>query len=373
MSGPRLSVRPSLTPAVYVRKPAAHLPWPLEEAGCRLYARSRHGIFHGLKAIGLEPGDELLVPAYHHGSETEAIVQAGIRCRFYETPPDLVPDEQELTALVESHPGIKGLFLIHYLGFPQDSERWRKWCDDRGLLLIDDSAQAFLATSNGKPVGSQGDLAVFCIYKTYGVIDGAAMICTNPPDHSGGRRRTRFAQALRRNAAWLAQRSASLSSLRARVSSSDGYDIDTDFGLGHPDSAPALSTRLLLRKTLAEDAAKKRRDNYRYLLERLESSVPGAWKVLPDGASPFTFPVKSSNKEALFNALQKEGVMALNLWNVAHPILDEERFDSARWLRRHVLGLPVHQELRDKDLDRIVEVYLRCERELSGRSNAGLT
>ncbi|HYN35829.1 MAG TPA: DegT/DnrJ/EryC1/StrS family aminotransferase, partial [Actinomycetota bacterium] len=201
MSGPRLSVRPSLTPAVYVRKAAAKLPWPLEEEGCRLYARSRHGIWDGLKAIGLKPGDELLVPAYHHGSEIEAIVQAGLRCRFYETPPDVIPDERELATLVESHPEIKGLFLIHYLGFPQDSARWRKWCDERGLLLIDDSAQAFLATSSGKPVGSLGDLAVFCIYKTYGVIDGAAMICTNPPDHSGGRRRTRFAQALRRNIA----------------------------------------------------------------------------------------------------------------------------------------------------------------------------
>ena len=44
MSGPRLSVRPSLSPAVYVRKLARQLPWPLEETGCRFYARSRHGI-----------------------------------------------------------------------------------------------------------------------------------------------------------------------------------------------------------------------------------------------------------------------------------------------------------------------------------------
>ena len=361
MSGPRLSVRPSLPPALYFRRPAGTLPWPLEDPGVRLYARARHGLWHGLRALGLKPGDELLVPAYHHGSEVEAIVQAGLRCRFYETPTDLAPDEAELQSLLEAHPKIRGLFLIHYLGFPQDSVRWRKWCDERGLLLIDDSAQAFLASSSDGPVGRHGDLAVFCIYKTYGVIDGAAMICSAPPDHEVARRRTRFAQTIRRNGAWLAQRSASLSSLRARLARTQSYSIATDFGLGEANSAPSTATRLLLSRTLADDAAARRRDNYRYLLEQLDDVVPESWKTLPDGASPFTFPVESPHKESMFNALHEQGVIALNLWLVPHPVLDEEKFPHAKHLRDRVLGLPLHQELRRRDLQRIVGVFRRCE------------
>lgn len=362
MSGPRISVRPSLTPLVYLRRPLVELPWPLSDPGCRLYARARHGLWHGLRSLELQEGDEILVPAYHHGSEVEAIVQAGLRCVFYETPPDFVPNERELTELLESHDRIKALFLIHYLGFPQDSERWKKWCEERDLLLIDDAAQAFLATDSGKPVGSVSDLAVFCIYKTYGIIDGAAMICSSPPDEHEAKRRTRVAQTIRRNVAWVAQRSAPLSAVRARLSRSKEYDIQTDFGLGNAYSQPAVSTRKLLSRALSVDAAAGRRENYRYLLRALEEDVPEPWRDLPEGASPFTFPVESNDKHALLDRLWAEGVIALNLWSVPHPLLEESRFDHARKLRRRVLGLPVHHELRHKELDRVIDVFRRHSR-----------
>jgi hypothetical protein len=55
----------------------------------------------------------------------------------------------------------RALYLTHFLGFPQHAERWRAWLDRRGLLLIEDEAQAWLATQNGRPAGSIGDPAVF--------------------------------------------------------------------------------------------------------------------------------------------------------------------------------------------------------------------
>ena len=362
MSGPRLSVRPPLPLSVYRTKPARALPWPLDDPGCRLYARARHGIWHGLRALGLTAGDELLVPAYHHGSEVEAIVKAGVVCRFYDTPPDLVPDEAELDELVRRHPAVKGLFLIHYLGFPQDAQRWKSWCEERSLVLIEDAAQAFLATVDARPVGEQADLSVFCIYKTYGVIDGAAMICPSPPPPTAVRGRPRFAQTVRRNVASIAQRSATLSRARARVSRRDRYSIETDFGLGDPDSAPALATRALLGRALATDAATGRRANFAFLLEELREHVPEGWRELPAGASPFAFPVATDAKQDLLRRLTDEGVIALNLWSVPHPELDADRFDGARRFRERVLGLPVHQELRRRDLERIIEVFSNATR-----------
>jgi dTDP-4-amino-4,6-dideoxygalactose transaminase len=360
VTGPRISVRPSLAPSVYTRRPLKELPWPLNDPGCRLYARARHGLWHGLKSLGLQEGDEVLVPAYHHGSEVEAIVRAGLECVFYETPHDLVPDEGELSDLLKKHARAKALFLIHYLGFPQDSARWKRWCDERDLLLIDDAAQAFCATDSNGPVGSLADLAVFCIYKTYGVIDGAAMICSSPPPEHAGRRRARFLQTVRRNVAWMAQRSAFLSAIRARVSRDKEYDIGTDFGLGDANSSPASFSKLLLSRALAVDAAAGRRESYRYLLRELEDAVPEPWRDLPSGASPFTFPVETSNKAGLLKALWAEGVIALNLWSVPHPLLDESRYPNARRLRERVLGLPVHHELREKELQRVIEVFRRC-------------
>jgi hypothetical protein len=91
-----LSVRPPLPPGTLARRPADVLPFPLSGARCFLYARARHALYTGVLALGLEAGDEVLLPAYHHGSEVEALLQAGLVPRWYAGGPDLQPDEAEL-------------------------------------------------------------------------------------------------------------------------------------------------------------------------------------------------------------------------------------------------------------------------------------
>ena len=134
----------------------------------------------GVKALGFKPGDVILVPAYNHGSEIEALVRAGIVCRFYDVGQHLEPDEENLEALLDTH--VRALYLIHYLDLPQDAARWWAWCDERGLLLIEDAAQTWLSWHDGTPVGSHDDLSIFCLYKTFGLPEGAAVISRSPPD-----------------------------------------------------------------------------------------------------------------------------------------------------------------------------------------------
>src|SRR5262249_21946437 len=178
MTPTRLDVWPPLSPQVYLHRPPARLPFPLAEPACRLFERARHGLWQGMRALGLGPDAEILVPAYHHGSEIEALVRAGLICRFYEGTETLEPDADELETLLD--PRVRALYLIHYLGFPQDAPRWRAWCDERGLLLIEDAAQAWLASIDGRPVGSFGDLSIFCLYKTFGLPDGSALLSPAP-------------------------------------------------------------------------------------------------------------------------------------------------------------------------------------------------
>jgi dTDP-4-amino-4,6-dideoxygalactose transaminase len=161
MTPPRLTVWPTLPPDAWIRDRHAPLPFPLDHKGWRLFARGRHALWHGVRALGLGPGDAVLVPAYHHGSEVEALLRVGLECRFYGTDERLEPHEEELERLFKN--GVRALHLTHYLGFPQDAPRWRRWCDERGLLLIEDAAQAWLASWDGRSVGSLGDLAMFCL------------------------------------------------------------------------------------------------------------------------------------------------------------------------------------------------------------------
>lgn len=355
-----------LPPAAWTRR-AGPLPFPLSEPSCRLFARARHGLWHGVRAAGLRPGDEVLAPAFHHGSEIEALLRAGLVCRFYEATRTLAPDDDELRALLG--PRTRALHLTHYFGFPQDAERWRRWCDERGLLLIEDAAQSWLATASGRPVGSSGDIAIFCLYKTFGLPDGAALVCrTAAAPEAAGRPRLGLRRLGLEHALWLATRSRTLAwaAERRRVKA---YVPGDDMALGDPMRPPLRSTLAVLRRVADGAAATARRRNYSRLLELLPGSVLPALSEVPTGASPLVFPFVAGDKRGMLAFLRRRQVRALNIWSTPHPAVRESAFPRAAELRATLVGLPVHQELRDGDIERVAEaVYAGTDGEGVRRS-----
>ena len=296
----------------YLHRPASRLPFPFEEPGCRLFARGRHALFYGVRALGLGQGDEVLVPAWHHGAEVEALVRAGIVPRFYEVGPQLGPDPAELEAKLD--PRVRALLLIHYLGFPQEASGWAAWCRAKGLLLFEDAAQGWLGTVGGQPLGSFGDLAIFCPYKMVAVRDGAALLLDPPPNQETSAAVAAFVKA-------------------------ESLDARTGF---------------LLRRLLHGDPRGRRRANYRTLLAELAEQVPEPFRQLPEGASPLVFPIETDDKPALLERLNQHGVRALDVGAHASRELSTERFPRSARLRARIVGLPVHQGLRPSDLQRIL-------------------
>jgi dTDP-4-amino-4,6-dideoxygalactose transaminase len=347
----QLGVWPPLPPGVYLRHPAPVLPFPLQEPGCRLFRKARHALFEGVRALGLEPGDEVLMPAYHHGSEVEALIRAGVGCRFYDPTSALEPDADELDALLG--PRVRALYLIHYLGFPQDAPGWLAWCRQRGLMLIEDAAQAWLGSIAGRPLGSFGDLAIFCLYKTVGVPDGAALLSVRPAAPSSDGHPLGTYKLARRHGAWLISRSGLLATVGVHLEGG-WLPPQQELALGDTTAPPFSATGPLLRRLLKPDPRTSRQQNYRLLLEELADLTPTAFARLPAGAAPFAFPIQSDDKAGLLQRLQRHGISPLNLWAFPHPALPAERFPQAAELRSRLVGLPVHQELRSRDLERIV-------------------
>ena len=354
----RLTVRPPLPPAVYSRRPAQDLPFPLDQRGCVLFSRGRHAIWHGVRALGLPPEAAVLVPAYHCGTEIEALVRAGVECRFYEGSASLEPDEDELAQLLDDR--VAALYLIHYLGFPQDVLRWRRWCDDRDMLLIEDAAQGWFGTIDGQPIGSLGDLSIFAFHKTFGVPDGAALLYRDGLDrlvaHRGALRLRTVGIS---HAEWLLARSALLSDLEDRLSPAlkrarHGAEPATNpHALGNPDSPPARTTRFLLPRLVDATTAERRRRNYERLLIELGDVVASPFARLPAGACPWVFMVEADDKQSLMDRLQRHRIHAINFWHEPHASLPADRFPQATALRGRLVGIPVHQELRERDLARL--------------------
>ena len=67
-----------LPPTGLVRPAREPLPFPLSEPGCRVFSKGRHALHAGVAALGLVEGDEVLMPAYSHGSEVEALVASTV-------------------------------------------------------------------------------------------------------------------------------------------------------------------------------------------------------------------------------------------------------------------------------------------------------
>ena len=353
----RLAVPPPLPPTVYSSRPALKLPFPLDQPGCVLFARGRHAIWHGVRALELPPDAEVLMPAYHCGTEVEAMLRAGVGCRFYEASDSLAPDEDELAELLDER--VVGLYLIHYLGFPQDVLRWRRWCDAHGLLLIEDAAQGWFGTIDGRPMGSFGDLSIFTFYKTLGVPDGAAILQRSGLQAPARRGALRLGTVGIRHAEWLLSRSALLTGLADGLRSElqrvhrEFDPAMSSYVLGDPDSPPSRTTRFLLPRLVDPTVADRRRANYERLLEEFGDAVAKPFARPADGACPWAFMIDTEDKQGFMERLLRHRIRALNFWSEPHPSLRADQFPRAGSLRAQLVGLPVHQELRERDLARL--------------------
>jgi hypothetical protein len=109
-----------------------------------------------------------------------------------------------------------------------------------------------------------------------------------------------------------------------------------------------LCDRLLDRMDFAE-IVRRRVDNYRLLLSQLGPGVTPVFPQLPEGVCPLFFPIIVPDKAAAAAALQARGVDALEFWNEGVGI-GSEMSAHARFLRKHVLELPIHQDLSPRQI-----------------------
>jgi dTDP-4-amino-4,6-dideoxygalactose transaminase len=370
----RLAIWPTLPLNVHFRKASNWLPYPLNDAGCRIFSRARHAIWNACAALGLGSNDVVLVPAYHHGSEVEALLRAGVQIRYYELTDLLEPDPESLEAMLA--PEVSVLYLIHYLGFPQDAVRWRQWCDERDLLLFEDAAQAFLTEVDNKPVGSFGHAGVFCLYKTYGIPDGGAVIAVRPAAFPATAMPSGRWGIFKRHVNWVAERWGGIGALHLFIKpmmkrlKKKSHNPHKEFELGEPSTPPSAMTMRLLPKLVNKTTAEQRRENYTFLLTHLRHLVPRPFVELPEGACPFAFPVEVTNADEVLGQLRRYGVVGILFWRNPHPSLPVMDFPVSRAFRNRVFAIPVHQELTRSELQQIVEAVLKATKAQETKAQA---
>jgi dTDP-4-amino-4,6-dideoxygalactose transaminase len=128
-----------------------------------------------LKAVGLEPGDEVIVPAYKFIASFSAVISAGGVPVLAEIDDSLDIDPDDIARRLT--PRTKAVMPVHMLGNPCAMDEITAACRKRGLRLVEDACQANGASYRGRPVGSIGEIGAFSlnIFKTVTSGDGGAV------------------------------------------------------------------------------------------------------------------------------------------------------------------------------------------------------
>ena len=147
---------------------------------CVSCANGTDAIYIALRALGLQPGDEVITSAHSWISTSETITQAGGRVVFSTRTPKHLPLIRPISKgrlrLRRS-----GIIPVHLYGQPADMGAIMAIAKKRNLWVIEDCAQAHLASYKGQLVGTFGDVATFSFYpgKNLGAYGDAGCVVTN--------------------------------------------------------------------------------------------------------------------------------------------------------------------------------------------------
>lgn len=358
-----LPLRPTLTPFAVV---ARHHdpPFPLNRPDVVLYEFSKNGIWKGISTFGLKPGDRVAVPSYICRSALKPLYDFGLNLVFFRINERLEPDRRDLQFRLAS--GAKAVLFVHYFGFPQDLNYFAYLRERYGVILIEDCAHAFLGRQENIPLGSVGDVSIFCMRKFVSVMDGGAMLLKASPVTNGGEspRRLKAAKgtldlmishAEFRTGVRLS-RIRELLRMRRRVLPERPPVDEKSSRIGGYDMTISGFSRYLLERFDWDSIIERRRENYAYLLD-LIADMPGLTPVfssLADGTCPQVLPLLADNRDELLASLAKRGIQA-GRWPEPSDAVREAGCRVADFMNDHMLILPVHQNLRKRHLKRCAQ------------------
>jgi len=136
----------------------------------------------GLMAIGLEPGDEVIIPANTFIATAEAVVWAGGKPVLVDVSEDdfnMAPGALEAAVT----PRTRGIIPVDLYGQPARLDEIQAFADRHGLFLLEDACQAHGARYKGRSAGTFGRAAAFSFYpgKNLGAYGEGGAIVTDDP------------------------------------------------------------------------------------------------------------------------------------------------------------------------------------------------
>jgi dTDP-4-amino-4,6-dideoxygalactose transaminase len=309
-------------------------------AHCVSCANGTDSLYIAMRALGVQPGDEIIAPAHSWISTTETITQAGGKVVFCDTDDaTFTIDPQRLEALVT--PRTVGIIPVHLYGQPADMDPIMATARRHGLWVLEDCAQAHLARYKGQRVGSFGVAASYSFYpgKNLGAMGDAGALTT--PDAALAERMAMIARhgGLRKGDHRIEGVNSRLDGMQAAVLS---------VKLPH---LPAWTAR---RQQIAALYSQKLAGVTGVRLPLVAAGREHVWHL---------YVVRHEQRDALARHLADRGIQTVVNYPVALPFLPAYArlghtpvdFPDAHHNQSRVLSLPIFPEMTEAQIDAVCD------------------
>ena len=130
-----------------------------------------------LASLGVEEGDEVLVPTFTYIATANAVVYTGAKPVFCKVDPiTLCLDIEDASKRCTSR--TKAVIPVHLNGYPADMSKLLKLAIEENLLIVEDACQALGSTYKGRRLGSIGNIGCFSFFANKQITTGEGGMCT---------------------------------------------------------------------------------------------------------------------------------------------------------------------------------------------------
>lgn len=349
--------------------------WPqLDGAEAIAFYQGKVALWFLCELWRLQPGDEVLLPAYNCGSEVDPFHAYGAHVTFYRVDDRARIDFDDLKSRCTSRTRI--VYITHYFGWPHVIASICRWCRERRIKVVEDCALSLFSMGGEGYLGTLADASLFSFRKTLSVPDGAALVLrdgSEPPSREAFRepplrvtlrnlrpfvksslleaasRAGAYSFLMKRQMAPFAPCTAATSVRPERAEMPLSYYFDRRMRNW------TMSTQAagILSRTEPARVVDRRRQNYLCLLERIREMTPQMtplFDALPDGVCPLGVVLLVTHPPTMVRALKACGIVAFAWWQGYHRDFGWSEFPEARRLKDNALFLPVAQTMDERHM-----------------------
>lgn len=247
-----------------------------------------------------EPGDEVILPSYTFSSTALAFAMHGFKPVFVD-----VNEENKNISIENIEPAVtektRAIIVVHYAGVVCDMDPIMQFAEKKGLVVVEDAAQAVNSKYKGRYAGAIGHLATYSFHatKSYSCGEGGALLMND--------------EKYFKRAHFLWEKGTDRSLVLAGVKNKYSW-VDWGSSFLISDILAALLYDQLLNRESLQASRKKLNDAYQKIFA--EAAIPGIrYLTFPESVEPnyhaFWIQLDSSiDRERFITELSKKGISA---------------------------------------------------------------